>query len=207
MTDGFISIGGYLNVIAGQTLLVYWHAFAIFLSYRDLSTTLAFLVKNRQLAVDQRTRCLRSIGGSSWTSGHLHLSTAESWFVGGCRLLHRNVGNSTAAWHDPVGYDIVADPVNHDESLLSYQGLVYLSRSFLTFFVASRLIYSAGFVLVGIGIVQGNTLPAAAGYLVAVGAPLFGLGAMFSKYQVCLRSAGVTLMGIGLLRLGLAMFS
>ena len=47
MTDGFISIGGYLNVIAGQTLLVYWHAFAIFLSYRDLSTTLAFLVKNR----------------------------------------------------------------------------------------------------------------------------------------------------------------
>jgi hypothetical protein len=60
---------------------------------------------------------------------------------------------------------------------------------------------------VGIGIVQGNILPAWAVYLVAFGAPFFGLGAMFGKYQVYPRTAGVTLMGIGLAWLGLAMLS
>jgi hypothetical protein len=91
------------------------------------------------LAMDQWTWCFGSISGSSWTSGHLHFLTAESRFVCGCRLLHSNVGNSTAAWH------------------------------------------------------------------YAVGAPLFGLGAMFGKYQVYPRSAGVTLIGIGLLWIGPAM--
>ena len=63
----------------------------------------------REQAVDQPTWCFGSISGSSWTSGHLQSSTAESRFVCGCRLLHSNVGNSTAAWHDAGGYDIVAD--------------------------------------------------------------------------------------------------
>ena len=49
---------------------------------------------------------------------------------------------------------------------------------------------------------QANILPAWAGYLVAFGAPRFGLGAMFGKYQVYPRTAGVNLMGIGLLWLG-----
>ena len=47
MSNDFVSISGYLNVIAGGALLVYWYAFAIFLPYRELSTTLAILVKNR----------------------------------------------------------------------------------------------------------------------------------------------------------------
>ena len=68
---------------------------------------------------------------------------------------------------------------NRNWQWINFQGPVCLSRTFLTSFVASGLIYSAGLILVGIGIVQANTLPAAAGYLVAVGAPLFGLGAMF----------------------------
>jgi len=96
---------------------------------------------------------------------------------------------------------------NRNWQWINFQGPVCLSRTFLTSFVASGLIYSAGLILVGIGIVQANTLPAAAGYLVAVGAPLFGLGAMFGKYQVYPRSAGVTMMGIGLLWIGLAMLS
>ena len=97
--------------------------------------------------------------------------------------------------------------VNHDESLLSFQGPVYLSRTFLPFFAISGLIYSAGFVLVGIGVIQANTLPTATGYLIVIGAPLFGLGALFGKVQVYPRTAGVTLIGIGLLWIGLAMLS
>ncbi len=47
MSTGFVSISGYLNVIAGVALIIYWYAFAIFLPYRELSTTLSILVKNR----------------------------------------------------------------------------------------------------------------------------------------------------------------
>ena len=47
MMDGFISVSAYLNMISGMALIVYWYAFAIFLPYRDLSSTLAILVKNR----------------------------------------------------------------------------------------------------------------------------------------------------------------
>jgi len=46
MGDGFIIISGYLNVIAGIVLLVYWYAFALFLPCRELSITLSILVKN-----------------------------------------------------------------------------------------------------------------------------------------------------------------
>ena len=107
MVDGFISISAYLNGISGLALLIYWYAYAIFLPYRELSTTLVILVKNR-----------------NWQ------------------------------WINGLG-----------------------------------------------------VLGAAAGYLIAVGAPLFGLGAMFGKYQVYPRSAGVTMMGVGLVWLGLAMLS
>lgn len=131
------------------------------------------------------------------------LPSADSFAVSGFYVATMG----TALLLDAMLWDTILCPipVNHDESLLSFQGPIYLSKTFLPFFVASGLIYSAGFVPVGIGIVQANTLPAAAGYLVAVGAPLFGLGAMFGKYQVYPRSAGVTLMALGLSWIGLAM--
>ena len=47
MNIEFISISGFLNVIAGVALIIYWYAFAIFMPYSKLSTTLAILVKNR----------------------------------------------------------------------------------------------------------------------------------------------------------------
>jgi len=47
MATSFIDISGILNIIAGVLLLVYWYAFAIFMPYRDLSTTLSILVENR----------------------------------------------------------------------------------------------------------------------------------------------------------------
>ncbi len=97
--------------------------------------------------------------------------------------------------------------VKHEESLLDFQGPIYSSKTFLPFFIVSSLIYSVGYVLVGIGIFQANVLPRTAGFLLAVGAPTFGLGAMFGKYQVYARSLGITLMSGGLIWLGLVMLS
>lgn len=207
MADGFISISAFLNVISGLALLVYWYAFAILLPYRDLSTTLVILVKNRNWQWINGLGVLGALAGLLGQAGIyiFQLPSAGSFAVAGYYVatLGTALLLGTMLW-DTILWPIL---VNHDETLLSFQGPVYLSRTFLPFFVTSGLVYSAGFVLVGIGILQANTLPAAAGYLVAVGAPLFGLGAMFGKYQVYPRSTGVTLMGIGLLWIGLAMLS
>ena len=95
--------------------------------------------------------------------------------------------------------------VDYDEALLSFQGPIYTSKTFFPFFIVSGLIYAIGFVFVGIGIIDSDVLPAAAGYLVGIGAPAFGLGAMFGKLQVYPRTIGVTLMSVGLIWLGMNM--
>ncbi len=95
--------------------------------------------------------------------------------------------------------------VRHDETLLDFQGPIYQSKSFLPYFIIAGLIYSAGYVLVGAGIMQSGVLPSTGGLLLAIGAPLFGLGSMFGKFQVYPRTVGVTLLSIGLIWIGLAM--
>jgi hypothetical protein len=95
--------------------------------------------------------------------------------------------------------------VKHEKALLDFQGPIYSSRIFVPFFVTAGLIYSAGYVFVGTGIVYAGMLPRVSGYLIAIGAPTFGLGALFGKYQAYPRSFGVTLMSGGLIWLGLRM--
>jgi hypothetical protein len=59
-----------------------------------------------------------------------------------------------------------------------------------------------GYICVSIGIIQAGIFPPLVGYLLAIGAPLFGLGAAFGKLQAVVRSVGVTLMSIGLIIIG-----
>ncbi len=89
--------------------------------------------------------------------------------------------------------------------MLSFTGPVYQSKVVLPFFIIAGLIYSLGYVMVGVGIIQTGVLPRLAGIFLAVGAPSFGLGPMFGRFQVYVRSLGVTLMSIGLIWLGLVM--
>ena len=46
MTEEFIQLSAILNLLAGVFLLVYWYAFALFMPYKELSTTLALLVEH-----------------------------------------------------------------------------------------------------------------------------------------------------------------
>ena len=95
--------------------------------------------------------------------------------------------------------------VRHDRGLLAFQGPIYTSKTFFPFFIIAGLIYSAGYILVGIGIIQTGILPQMTGYLLAIGAPTFGLGSMFGKNQVYPRSLGVTLMSAGLIWIGIVL--
>ena len=207
MPDVFISISAFLNVISGLALLIYWYAYAVFLPYGQLSTTLSILVKNRNWQWINALGVLGALAGLLGQAGIYIIQLPNSnWFAG---IGYYVAALGTALLVGTMLWDTILWPilVKHDASLLDFQGPIYSSKIFLPFFIASGLIYSAGFILVGIGIVQLNILPVAAGYLIAIGAPLFGLGAMFGKFQIYPRSVGVTLMAVGLIWLGLAMVS
>lgn len=205
MGHDFIFISGLLNGIAGFALLVYWYSFAIFLPYRKLSTTLSILVKNRNWVWINSLGAFGAIAGLLGQAGiYVVQFSNPNWFstigfyiaTSGTALL---IG--TMLW-DTILWPIL---VKREESLLDFQGPIYSSKTFIPFFIIAGLIYSTGYVLVGIGIILADIFPNMVGYLMAIGAPTFGLGSMFGKYQVYPRTVGVTLMSISLIWLGLTM--
>jgi hypothetical protein len=207
MSDGFISIGATFNILAGVFLLVYWYAYAIFLPYRKLTTTISILVQNRNWTWINALGVLGALLGLLGQGSILVIQGYDSSpfvyagfyiAVAGTTLLIGTMLWETVLW--PLLY-------RHDESLLDFNGPLYSSRTFIGFFILSGLIFAIGYVFVGVGIMQVGILPWTAGLLLAIGAPIFGLGAMFGKYQVVVRSVGVTLMSAGSIWLGLSMLS
>jgi hypothetical protein len=202
LDNSFIIISGLLNLAGGIFLIVYWYAFAIFLPYGKLSDTLAILVENRNWSWINILGALGALCGLLGQAGifitqidQAHWTSSIGFFiaVAGTTLL---IG--TMIW-ESVLWPIL---VRHDRKLLAFQGPIYTSKTFFPFFVIAGLIYSAGYILVGIGIVQAGVLPRLTGYLIAIGAPTFGFGSMFGKLQVYPRSLGVTLMSAGLIWIG-----
>ena len=203
--NSFIVISGFLNLIGGILLLVYWYAFAIFLPYGRLSDTLAILVENRNWIWINSLGALGALCGLLGQAGIYVLQIDNSSPASSIGFYVAVAGTTmligTMLW-ESVLWPIL---VKHDRKLLSFQGPIYTSKTFFPFFVMAGLIYSAGYILVGIGINQAGLLPKLTGYLIAIGAPTFGFGSMFGKYQVYPRSLGVTLMSAGLIWIGLMM--
>ena len=207
MTDGFVRISAYLNLSAGVALLVYWYAFALFLPYRELSSTLSILVKNKNWLWINSLGVLGALSGLLGQAGIYLIQSANTNWYASTGFYIASTGTTlligTMLW-ETVLWPIL---VRQDGSLLDFQGPIYLSKTFLPFFIISGVIYSIGYVMVGIGIRQAGVLPQMGGLLLAIGAPTYGLGSMFGKYQVYVRSIGVSLLSIGLIWLGLAMLT
>lgn len=205
MTEGFTLLGGYLNLVAGVLLLTYWYAYALFLPYGKLTTTLSILVNNRNWV---------------WINT-LGVTGALAGLLGQAAILI--VQAPSPVWYSSVGFyvavtgttllvgtmlwETVLWPIlrTADESLLNLQGPIYSNRVFLGFFITAGLTFGLGYVLVGIGIVRSGVLPPVPGLLLALGAPTFALGALFGRFQVYVRSIGITLMSAGLIWLALNM--
>jgi hypothetical protein len=205
MINSFVSIGGYLNLIAGITLIVYWYAFAIFMPYRQLSTTLAILVNNRNWTW---INALGAFGALMGLLGQAGIYVAQSASMNTYASIGFYVATTgTTLLIGTMLWETILWPIltKENEALLSFQGPIYQSKVYFPFFIVAGLIYSMGYILVGIGIVQVGVLPRIAGILVAMGAPTFGLGSLFGKYQVYVRSLGITLMSAGLIWLGVVM--
>jgi len=205
MASEFIDTAGILNVISGAALLVYWYSYALFMPYRRLSTTLSLLVKNRYWTPINALGVIGALAGMLGQTGILVAQMEKVGLLGMIGFLVASVG--TTLLIGPMLWETILWPilVSHDETLLDFQGPIYRSKTFVPYFILSGLVYSAGYVMVGIEIMRAGILPAAGGLLLAVGAPTFGLGALFGNLQVYVRSVGVTLLSIGLVVLGIAM--
>lgn len=208
MVEGnFTQISGILNIAGGLLLVIYWYAFAIFMPYGKLSDTLAILVENRNWAWINSLGILGALFGLLGQAGIYFLQIGSNSLVSSTGYFIAVAGTlfliGTMLW-ETILWPIL---IKHDRNLLSFQGPIYTSKVFMPFFVVAGLIYSVGYILVGIGIIKAGILPPLTGYLLAIGAPTFGIGSMFGKFQVYPRSLGVTLMSVGLVWIGIVMLS
>ncbi len=208
MVEGtYLQISGFLNIAGGMLLVIYWYAFAIFMPYGKLSDTLAILVENRNWTWINSLGVLGALFGLLGQAGIYFVHTGSTSPISSIGYYVAVAGTllliGTMLW-ETILWPIL---IQHDRNLLSFSGPIYTSKVFLPFFVIAGLIYSAGYILVGTGIIKAGILPSTTGYLLAIGAPTFGLGSMFGKYQVYPRSLGVTLMSVGLIWIGIVMVS
>lgn len=205
MPNSFIGMSGAINAIAGISLLIYWYAFAIFMPYGQLTTTIALLVRNRNWTW---INALGVFGALMGLLGQAGIYVVQSEFPNTYATLGFYIASAgTTLLIGTMLWETILWPIleKADEVLLSFTGPIYQNKVFLPFFISAGLIYSLGYIMVGVGIIQSGVLPRLAGIFVAVGAPSFGLGLMFGRFQVYVRSLGVTLMSVGLIWLGLVM--
>jgi hypothetical protein len=200
--DALLTASGYLNIVAALALLIYWYSYAVFLPYGDLTNSLSLLVTNRHWTWINATGAIGATAGAVALPGIHAAHPGDPGTLLTVGLLLALAGTilliGSMLW-DTILWPIV---VRHDARLLDFDGPLYASRTFVPFFVTAGLLYSAGYLVLGIAIAQLALFPPLTGYLLAVGAPLFGLGSLFGKLQVYPRTAGITLVGAGLLWIG-----
>ncbi len=202
MTTLYLQWSGLINILSGLLMLAFWYLYAILLPYRRLSDTLSILVLDRQWSLVNVLGVSGSILGLLGLTGLFFVQIDQLGRLGIFGYLFAFVGAALllgALLWDTIIWPILAQ---HDSTLLDFQGPIYSSRTFVPFFVLAGLVYSLGFIFFGIATAQAGVLPTWGGIMLAIGAPLFGLGAMFGSLQVVPRTIGVTVFSLGLIWLG-----
>ena len=203
--NSFIKFSSFLNIAGGILLLGFWYLYAILLPYTQLSSSLSILVMDKDWGFVNILGVFGSLLGMLGLVG-IYLRIIEvSGRLGMAGFVFAMLGSAlllaTLLW-DTILWPIL---VNYDATLLDFTGPIYTSKTFVPFFVIAGLVYALGYILLGIAVAQSNIFPSLAGVLLAVGAPLFGLGALFGKLQVYPRSIGITLIGVAMIWLGILM--
>lgn len=198
----FILITGWANIGAGLLLLLFWYLYAVLLPYQKLESSLSVLVTDSNWVFVNLLGVFGSLFGLVGLIG-IYLKAAEAVRTAGMlAFLIAFVG--TILITVPLVWDTILWPIltSHDPSLLDFNGPIYTSKTFLPFFITAGLIYSIGYLFLGIVLEKSGIYPTWSTYLIAAGAPLFGIGAVFGKFQVFPRTLGVTLLCIGLIWIG-----
>jgi hypothetical protein len=202
MYSKYFQLAGYATMIGGILLVAYWYLFAILMPYGQLSTTLSLLVLNKNwtfvniLGIFGASISLFGLSGIFLSLGE---EASKLALIGFVFAFFGTLLNLATMFWETVIWPIIA---RHDPTLLDFQGPVYTSKIYIPYFIVAGIIFSLGFLLLGIAISNSDLYPSMAGILIAVGGPLFGLGPMFGSLQVYPRTVGITLFFIGLLWIG-----
>jgi len=198
---------GTFSIISGSLMIAYWYLYALVLPYQELSATFSILPLDKDWTW---VNMLGVMGASLGLVGlfGMYLSIAETssnWnFVA---FLTAFLGTlflcATLIW-DTIIWPILA---RHDASLLDFNGPIYPNKLFLGFFITAGLLYAVGYLWFGIALYNSEYFPNLVGLILAIGAPLFGLGPLFGIHQVIPRSIGITLMGSAQIWIGFIMFN
>lgn len=192
----------YANIIGGLLLLAFWYLYAILLPYQQLDDTLSILVKDKHWGLVNVLGVSGSIISLIGFIG-IYIQGFESLnSYGQIGFLLAIIG--TVLLTGALLWDTIIWPilVNYDAAILSFRGPIYSSKSFVPFFISAGLIYAIGYLMFGLSIGISKIYPLIPSLMIAIGAPLFGLGSLFGKAQVVPRSIGITLFGIGVIWLG-----
>jgi hypothetical protein len=203
----FLNLSGVASIAAGGMLLAFWFLYAVLLPYQKLDNSLSLLVNDRHWVFVNGMGVAGSILGLVGLVG-IYVNNAQATrTIGLVGFILAFTGTvlftSTLVW-DMLIWPILA---KHDPTLLDFSGPIYTSNTFVPFFVVAGVIYSLGYLILGISMAKSGVSPYWGSLMIAMGAPLFGLGALFGKLQVYPRTIGVTLLCIGLIWFGSLMCS
>lgn len=181
-----------INIAAGACLLIFWYGYAFLLPFEKLKDGIWHLaVHNRWTPVNLFGvvgTVLASVGlvVLSWvteftTSGLIGVLLA----VVGLQLLGGNL-----AWESFI-WPVLAE--EHPESL-RFTGPLYRNTALLSYFAVAGVFFAVGYITLAISL--GEISPAWIRVGIGVGAPLFALGPLTGRFQVLIRSIGITMLAV-----------
>jgi hypothetical protein len=194
-----------LCLISGGGLLAYWFLYVIFMPYRELSTTLSILALNKHWTWINILGVTGSAAGLLALPGLYLRQAEETGSLGLWGFLIALLGSALLL--GPMLWDTIlwAPLAKHDPSVLDFDGPIYKSPAFVPFFISAGLLWATGMAMFGAATYRAEELPRWGGLLIAVGAPLFGLGSLVGPLQVYPRTAGIVAFAVGIAWMGLGL--
>jgi hypothetical protein len=205
----FLRLGAVSSIVAGLFLLAFWWCYVLFLPYGDLPSTrnLSILTKPPHW---QWINVLGVLGSACAVMALPSLYLFQASSTGKAALIGTFIAFlGSILMVAPLCWDLVlwAPLANYDETILSFDGPIYRSKGFLTFFVSAGLLQAAGFAILGVATAKADVFPTWQGVMLAVGLPLFALGSLAGSAQAIPRSIGITVAAAAFAAMGYTILS
>ena len=197
---------GLANIAAGLLLTAYWFLFALLMPYSKLTNSLAPLIRDGDYIW---INILGVIGAITGLLGLIGIFLRQVEEISGVGIAGFLLGFSgTVMFTGQLMWETFVWPVLFlfDPSVFEFDGLLYSNPLFLGILVVLGTAFGIGLLLFGIATARAGVLPRVPAWEIAIGAPLFSLGALAGPLQVVVRTLGLIFYVIGLVWIGTVMW-
>jgi hypothetical protein len=201
----FVQVSGYFNIIFGAIFLIYWSLYGLFLPFEAYSESIIPLVTDPDWVWINSLGAFAPLFGIVGVAGIFYIQKdhgkwgAIAGFI--LTLFGLTLVSAQMFWETYI-WKIIS--VSHPE-MLSYDGPLYNNAVLFSVMVTGAVIFSIGYFLLGIYSRNIETLPSLGLQLLIIGAPLFGLAALFGPIQQIIRIIGIAGLSSGLIIVGIRM--